>query len=443
MEIDRGTSNVLRGIAIILIVLWHAVRGFSIPFSPMEPGQIGVWMFLFLSGYGICRSYGLSNIDARKYLVKRFRRVVIPYWTVLTAVIAALLFFMPSYFSSKSAQLAIPLNYLLMVFSPYDIVVVGWFVTYIVMWYLVYLGVSKLPLRDELKMGLMLFGIPALVYFGGGNFIDLIRMLMPDAQSGLLYGSRTLYLPYALAFPLGVLASRRGSWQIHFSFPALQKVGEYAYWIYLLHFGLLCGLFVFGNTDYCREWTNVEVDRYLTDAYVNMVNGNYSAVISLSDKAIALNRYSAAAYVIRGSARVKLGDYAGAMGDYDKAIEADPWQLMAYANRGNLKSDMGNYSGAIADYDKAIELKPEVAEFYVVRGISQGRRGNYTGANTDLDVAIGLNHDYAIAYYNRGGTKLMLGDYAGAKADLDKAHALDPALPDYEAVKAQMAKTQT
>src|SRR3989338_2353784 len=140
MEIDRQTSNLLKGIAIILIVLTHAIRGFQLPLIPfIGTAQLGVFIFLFLSGYGICKSYGMSNIDAKKYLSRRFRNVVVPYWAILTLYIVGLFLFIPSYFTYHRIVATIVLNYLLIVFHPYDILGVGWFVTYILMWYLIYL----------------------------------------------------------------------------------------------------------------------------------------------------------------------------------------------------------------------------------------------------------------------------------------------------------------
>jgi peptidoglycan/LPS O-acetylase OafA/YrhL len=93
MEMDRRTSNALRGIAIIAIVLYHASGGFSSWLFGIlaGPAHLGVFLFLFLSGYGICKSYGLGSIDAKNYLRKRFERVIVPYWAILTHTITGAL----------------------------------------------------------------------------------------------------------------------------------------------------------------------------------------------------------------------------------------------------------------------------------------------------------------------------------------------------------------
>jgi len=482
MDIDRQTSNVLKGIAIILIVISHVIwsmpsfirSGYEAVSVLMGPAQIGMLTFLFLSGYGICRSYGLSGIDARKYLWRRFRRVVVPYWAVLTLYIVAILIFLPSYFSDKAMQLAILLNYCLIVFSPYDIIGVGWFVTYIIMWYLAYLLVSKLQLKEGWKIAAMLAGVPVLVYFGSGSFAGLIRPFAPGLNVNVLYESRTFYLPYAFAFPLGVLASRWGGWRLKIGCAPLSKVGEYSYYIYLLHIGLLCSLAIFGCNDFCFNWTQGTVFNYLTEAQQQTAAGNYSIALALADKAIALNTVYGRSYNVRGAVKFTLGDYAGAIADYGKAMELEPSFAGAYWNRALVKSKLGDYAGAIADYDKAIGLNPNDAEYYAARGISHANLGNYTGAVADFDRAIALDPKYveayakrgalktmqgdynggiadldkalelepgiAEAYYNRGSAKHMLEDFEGAKADVDRAHAIDPRYPDYESAVNQSLK---
>ncbi|VVC04469.1 Photosystem I assembly protein Ycf3 [Candidatus Burarchaeum australiense] len=582
MEIDRETSNLLKGIAIILIVLAHAIRNFSIPLISLvtSPAELGVFAFLFLSGYGICKSYGLSGIDARKYLAKRFRRVVVPYWVVLTIYIIFLFLFVPSYFSHPIIPQAVVMNYLLIVFYPFDILGVGWFVTYIMVWYVIYLLASRLPLGDMKKILLMLLGIPAIVYFFGHDLAGVLQSVFSQIPTDILFGSRNLYLPYAFAFPLGVLATKVGSWHVKLHFPPLSKVGEYSYYIYLVHMGVLCILLVHCfNVSYCANWTDFETNNYVQNSYTALQAGNYTlsrayleqaiaidpyrteayrglgavkygqgdfagaiaafdTVIGLEpnhaddywnrglakwslgdyagakadyDLAIQFNNASAVVYFYRGSAKTHTGDIVGALVDFDKAIALDPVYVDAYVARasskyvlgdysgmrtdiaralaadstftrknqiagafseygdglyaagmyegainaynlslefnpvasvfeklGSARGSNGDYAGAIADFDKALELDPRLAKAYGNRGSMKGRLGNYTEAIADLDKALEVDQNLTEAYYNRGGAKYMLGDFEGAKADIDKAHELNPALPDYETVKAQI-----
>ena len=79
MVISRDTTQVLKGIAIIMIVISHIRyiydfgEGLEKIFNPC--GYLGVSLFLMLSGYGCAISSSRNTIST---LIKRVRRVVIP-----------------------------------------------------------------------------------------------------------------------------------------------------------------------------------------------------------------------------------------------------------------------------------------------------------------------------------------------------------------------------
>ena len=376
MEIDLQTSNLLKGIAIILIVLTHAIRGFQLPLIPfIGTAQLGVFIFLFLSGYGICKSYGMSNIDAKKYLSRRFRNVVVPYWAILTLYIVGLFLFIPSYFTYHRIVATIVLNYLLIVFHPYDILGVGWFVTYILMWYLIYLLISRLPLGEMKKILLMLIGVPAVVYLSGPAIAQFLLSIFPGLTTEILFNSRNLYLPYAFAFPLGVLASRRGSWTVKLHFRPLSKLGEYSYYLYLLHMGLLCLLLVNSfNTNYCANWNFIETNKYVSSGLEKLSSGDYNGALADFDALIRLDPYKDQnAYVARGMAKYMLGDFQGALADFDRAIELGSNRVEAYYNRGAAKYMLGDFEGAEADISKAREQDPALPD-YGVETVKVGER---------------------------------------------------------------------
>jgi len=404
MEITRRASDALRGIAIILIVLFHAFRpagafGTDV-LGRLGIAQIGVFLFLFVSGYGICRSYGLSNIDVKRYVEKRFWRVVVPYWAVLTLTIAGLLLFMPVYFEMAWMRSAIVLNFLLVSIWPYDILSgVGWFVTYIALWYAIYYLASRLPIGEMKKIMLMVLGVPAVVYFFSNDIEKFLLSIFPVIQVETL-GFRGLYLPYAFAFPLGVLAAKRGSWKLDFGFSPLQKIGKHAYWIYLLHMELLCGLAVFGVAGYCGGW--------------DYAIGYYHTNI--------------------GSAKFAAGDYAGALAEYELALKQDPVsQPMFYANSGRAKMALGDYAGALKDYEVALGMNATYYGVYYNYGVLKYLTGDTAGALGAFDAAIAQNASFADAYKNRGIVRANLGDWNGARADMDMAHQLEPSLPGYDA----------
>ena len=74
------TSTTLRGIAILLLIFGHlslkcVEGGWPFPYA----GSWAVTTFLYLSGVGLAKTYGLQRID-RKFWIKRLRRIAFPVW---------------------------------------------------------------------------------------------------------------------------------------------------------------------------------------------------------------------------------------------------------------------------------------------------------------------------------------------------------------------------
>ncbi|MFA6036309.1 MAG: tetratricopeptide repeat protein [Candidatus Micrarchaeia archaeon] len=462
MELDRCTTNVLKGIGIILIVfshlIWHMPaivrRASEAIASVMGIEQIGVSLFLFASGYGLCKTYGLANVDAKRYLRRRFDHVVIPYWVVLALYAVALTLFIPWYFANPLNRTALVLNSFLVVFSPYDIIG-GWFVTYILTWYLLYLIVAKLPrLGETAKMLVLFFGASALIYATAGNPAKAVLIaLFPSLNVVGPFTSNIFYLPYVLAFPLGAVASRWGKWQINLHFAPMEVLGRYAYWIYLLHIGLLCSLAVFGFNDFCWNWTYDQGLAYTDRAQQGLSDGNYTATIIYANMMLGLNSADGRTYNIRGAAQMSIGNYSGAIGDFERAIDLDPgyfgshfnlgmayWSLQEYSaavaafddaertgmqsaplyyNRGASKHKLGMLSEAVKDYEKAIALYPKDSRWYYDAGIAYALLGNHSAALVKFNAAEAMGKSDAELYYARSVTRYNSKDYAGSAADLD------------------------
>lgn len=74
MVINRKDTNVLKGIAIIFVILGHLG---ILKYGTWEGGLYGVAIFLVLSGYGIQKSY--ENQGLNKYWLKKFEKIYLPY----------------------------------------------------------------------------------------------------------------------------------------------------------------------------------------------------------------------------------------------------------------------------------------------------------------------------------------------------------------------------
>lgn len=80
----------LMGIAIISIVLFHYFEDLTrmqLTITPMTKlfryGNIGVDMFLYISGIGLYYSYNRDN-NRRNFYKKRFKKIMIPYFIIST-----------------------------------------------------------------------------------------------------------------------------------------------------------------------------------------------------------------------------------------------------------------------------------------------------------------------------------------------------------------------
>jgi len=133
-------TNVLRGIAILIIMIGHisGTMG-TVAFSPL--GGIGVALFLFLSGFGLNESW--KKHGSSKYWNKKIRRVFIPYFIVISiiAIIGG----------HKSLH-----GYLLDIFG---IKTSYWYIGYLLKWYLIFWLTSRFTFKYRMQiMGVCALG---------------------------------------------------------------------------------------------------------------------------------------------------------------------------------------------------------------------------------------------------------------------------------------------
>lgn len=171
----------------MLVILSHLnVVGFvTLPLALRFSGAWGVGIFLLLSGFGLACSYKKWGLG-REYFYKRFAKVVLPYslvtgvWLVLDIAL-----FGTSYPLKAAALALIALDFSSIV-DP-----TMWFITFIVLWYVLFYLVFKLPLADAYKVAL-LFALAYLLKYYPAPII----------------GSRTAWQwsLHAYLFPAGALA---------------------------------------------------------------------------------------------------------------------------------------------------------------------------------------------------------------------------------------------
>ena len=119
MQFTRTTTDALKGVAVIVVIISHFMGGgYGIRyFTPL--GGIGVGMFLFLSGYGINESSHINGLES--FWKKKIVRIGILYllWCLLLLILRI---FDTMHFP---------------IFPRY------WYLEYLVLWYFIY-WVSRL-----------------------------------------------------------------------------------------------------------------------------------------------------------------------------------------------------------------------------------------------------------------------------------------------------------
>jgi len=264
------TSEMFRGIAIILLVVGHYSVFCLQGTQPFEmAGEIAVIFFLFLSGVGLTKSYGLNRIN-KIYFVNRVRRVIIPLWLTL-----ALFFFLDFLLLKKVysiLDILLPFMGILGKSPPNG---TTWFISYILYLYIIFYAVSHLNFHLYSKV-ILLFLLCYLTnkciaivpvfnhFFGGWNtytfafplsilvalnenpFARLLKRFQ-DINPAMVYfiliiiifiylsaeKFRTGYLIMLISIAAFLVSSMR--LQVHL----LKWIGAHSYEIYLLHLPFL------------------------------------------------------------------------------------------------------------------------------------------------------------------------------------------------------------
>jgi len=144
-------TDQIKGLAIIFVLLGHLRSWFHIeniiPKIFSASGAWGVTIFLVLSGYGLTQSYlgkGLTLGSIKRRLV----RVLLPYsvvsvlWLLIDYIHFHKVYSFPSIFTTL-----IGLN----IFKP-ELDPTMWFITYLLMWYIVFYLIFLLPLHKSIKV---------------------------------------------------------------------------------------------------------------------------------------------------------------------------------------------------------------------------------------------------------------------------------------------------
>ena len=134
--LDRHQTEQLKGLAIFLVILGHLWVHVSDNQPLLVLSGDGVTIFLMLSGFGLAVSSGNRCPDARTFAVRRLMRVMMPYW-LATAVILALDAILLGHLLSP-VDLTLTLLGVNISDATRHLDYARWFVTSILLWYVLF-----------------------------------------------------------------------------------------------------------------------------------------------------------------------------------------------------------------------------------------------------------------------------------------------------------------
>ena len=169
-----------------------------------DVGRIAVYIFLYISGVALAKSYGIDNLGI-SFIKRRFYRLAFPTWITLV------LFYGLDYFclgrTFSFGRILLSFLGIIQVYPPNPPM---WFITYILYLYLLYFVVSHIRLVKFGKILILLFScymtyLPVMVFdFIGMKIIGGYTIIFPVCVTIGLYSSRLKEVSYTnyRKFPL-------------------------------------------------------------------------------------------------------------------------------------------------------------------------------------------------------------------------------------------------
>lgn len=153
--IDKDKTNLLKAIGIMMVLLGHGTSWLtdSKCYLFKWAGAIGVCIFLFISGYGLCESYISHGRAIRpvEWWKKRITKVMFPFW-IMMAIETVYIYLFTEHTITRREWLIAFIGYV-----DYDSSITidstMWYITFLIMWYLVFFLIFIIkPLPDYIKL---------------------------------------------------------------------------------------------------------------------------------------------------------------------------------------------------------------------------------------------------------------------------------------------------
>lgn len=145
--LDRVQTGQLKGLAILFVIIGHLWIHVSNTGSNIVLGGDAVALFFLLSGYGLTRSSKNKKLSLRGYFLQRTRRMMVPYWTATILLICLDYLILQRPYPSGDILLTflgININA-----STVRIDYVRWYITVLIVWYILFFIAASLPVRKK------------------------------------------------------------------------------------------------------------------------------------------------------------------------------------------------------------------------------------------------------------------------------------------------------
>ena len=168
---------------------------------------------------------------------------------------------------------------------------------------------------------------------------------------------------------------------------------------------------------------------YLMRTQVSMNLKDTLTALSMANKAVSYDKYSANVYDTRSMVHYAMGAYEEAEKDLDRSIDLFPGRSNSYANRGLVRYFREDLRGALSDFDMAVYTDSTSLAAHYNRGLLLMEFGDNNKAIKDFDMVLGVDPDNTLARFNRAILRSAVGDYKGAVGDLS---VVIDAYPNFE-----------
>jgi len=157
--------------------------------------------------------------------------------------------------------------------------------------------------------------------------------------------------------------------------------------------------------------------------------GSLDSALVRVERAIDVDKGSAAAFKLRGDIRQRNQQVELALIDYKESELLDPNNPRLYVSRSAARITEGNVKGALRDLEKAIELDPADADAYYNRACAHYLLQDDQATLKDAEKALKLKTDHADALFLSGVARGALFNEEAGLEQIQRALLLKPEIP--------------